>query len=52
MTEIIYILTDPAHWIAEIVMDTVYNVAIGIPVGAWWVRRHDRKHHEPAEGMR
>lgn len=39
--ELLHILADPAHWIAEVVMDGV----IWALAGVWAVRRHDRKKH-------
>jgi hypothetical protein len=44
MSELIHLLTNPAHWAFEGVTDLVYG-GIGALVGAVWVRRHDRKHH-------
>lgn len=44
MTELWHILTDPAHWMAEIVMDTVYTIPVYY-LGKWRVRAHDRKVH-------
>ncbi len=47
MTEIFEILTDPAHWVAEIVMDGTITLALLWPARIW-LRRHDRKAHSLA----
>lgn len=38
--------SDPGHVIAEAGWELITFLA-GIPVGRWWVKRHDRKFHEP-----
>lgn len=48
MTELTHILTDPAHWIAEGVMDTVFTGLMMIPayfIGKRRVKAHDKKVH-------
>lgn len=44
MHEILHILTDPAHWVGEIVMDGTLTL-LAIPTIRAWVKRHDRKKH-------
>lgn len=39
--EVLHILGDPAHWVAEVVMDTIYTLTIG-RAAIWW---HDRRKH-------
>lgn len=41
MTELLHILADPAHWVAEVVMDGVIWLLVGVAA----TRRHDRKVH-------
>ena len=42
--ELTHILTDPAHLVAELVLEVASYLLIA-PAVAWAVRRHDRKHH-------
>jgi hypothetical protein len=44
MNEIIHILTDPAHWVGEVVMDATFTLA-AYPIAKWRVRAHDRRRH-------
>lgn len=44
MNEILHVLTDPAHWIAEVVMDGTLTLLAVLPIRAL-VRRHDRRKH-------
>jgi hypothetical protein len=44
MNEIFEILTDPAHWVAEVVMDGVITLAMLWPAKRW-LDRHDKKKH-------
>lgn len=44
MTEIFEILTDPAHWVAHVVMDFSLTLILALPARAW-LKRHDRKAH-------
>lgn len=44
MNEILHVLTDPAHWVAEVVMDGTLTLLAVLPLRAL-VRRHDRKRH-------
>lgn len=44
MSELLSLLTDPAHWAFEGVTDLVF-AGFGILIGRVWVRAHDRKHH-------
>lgn len=46
MSELIHLLTDPAHWAFEGVTDLVF-AGLGVLIGRVWVRKHDRKHHTP-----
>lgn len=42
--ELTHVLTDPAHWVAEVVMDGTLTLLAVLPIRAL-VRRHDRKRH-------
>lgn len=44
MTEILDILTDPAHWVAHFVMDGALTLAMIWPARLW-LKHHDRKAH-------
>ena len=44
MNEIFHILTDPAHWVAEVVMDGAITLALLLPARAWLKRHDERKH--------
>ena len=44
MHEILHILTDPAHWVGELVMDTTFAIPAYL-VGRWRLRVHDRTVH-------
>jgi hypothetical protein len=44
MDEIFHVLTDPAHWIAEVVMDTTL-MFLALPLVKRIVKRHDRRKH-------
>lgn len=44
MTEIWHILTDPAHWVAEVVMDGTLTLLLLWPARVW-LRRHDERKH-------
>jgi hypothetical protein len=44
MNEIFHVLTDPAHWVAEVVMDGTLTLLAVVPA-RWLVRRHDKKKH-------
>lgn len=44
VSELVHLLTDPAHWAFEGVTDLVF-AGFGILIGRVWVRAHDRKHH-------
>lgn len=44
MNELLHILADPAHWIAEVVMDGTITLLIAYPISRL-VKRHDRKVH-------
>lgn len=46
MNEIVHILTDPAHWVAEVVMDLTFTMLFAYPLAKWRVRAHDRKVHK------
>jgi cytochrome oxidase assembly protein ShyY1 len=42
------LLTNPAHWIFEIISDIVVGAVLSVPayfLGRWQVRKHDRKEH-------
>lgn len=43
--ELTHVLTDPAHWIAEGVMDLVFTFVVAYPLAKWRVRAHDKKVH-------
>ena len=46
MTELTHILLDPAHWLAEGVMDSVFLIFTSIPayfIGKRRVKKHDEK---------
>lgn len=43
--DLTHVLTDPAHWVAEGVMDLVFTFAVAYPLAKWRVRVHDRKVH-------
>ncbi len=47
MNEILHVLADPAHWVAEVVMDGTITLLAVYPVRAL-VRRHDRRRHPEA----
>jgi hypothetical protein len=44
VTEIFEILTDPAHWVAEVVMDGTIALVVLYPIRVW-LRRHDERKH-------
>lgn len=44
INELLYLLTDPAHWAFEGVTDLVFG-GVGLLIGRFWLRGHDRKHH-------
>jgi hypothetical protein len=44
MNELLHILADPAHWIAEVVMDGTITLCVAYPISRL-VKRHDRKVH-------
>lgn len=44
VTELLHLLTDPAHWAFEGVTDLVFG-GVGILIGRFWLKGHDRKHH-------
>lgn len=42
--ETLAVLGDPGHWVAEVIMDTVYAIPAFL-LGRWSLRAHDRKTH-------
>lgn len=44
MSEFWHLMGDPAHWGFEAVTDLVF-AGLGLVVGRFWLRAHDRKHH-------
>lgn len=44
MSEVLHIVTDPAHVAAELLFITV-ELAIARPIFRVWLRHHDRKVH-------
>ncbi len=42
--EIIHILTDPAHWVGEVVMDLTFTAA-AYPIAKWRIKKHDQRTH-------
>lgn len=42
--ELTHILADPAHWVAEFVMDFTFAIPAYF-LGRWRVRVHDREKH-------
>jgi len=44
VSELAHVLLDPAHWVAEVVMDGTLTLLAVYPVRAL-VRRHDRRKH-------
>lgn len=44
MTELFHILGDPAHWVAEVVMDGTIALCFLWPAQSW-LKRHDAKKH-------
>lgn len=44
MNDLLHVLTDPAHWIAEVVMDGTITLFALWPIRAI-IKRHDRKRH-------
>jgi hypothetical protein len=45
VNELTHILMDPAHWVAEGVMDTAFAAVAWFVGGRFAVRRHDVKVH-------
>lgn len=45
MTELLHLLTDPAHWAFEVITDLMLG-AVGAVAVRPLLRRHDRKHHD------
>ncbi len=48
MSEILHIITDPAHLAAEGIFRAA-ELVVEITLAAVWVRRHDRKKHVNCE---
>lgn len=46
MSELLHVLTDPAHILAEIVMELTSYLVFGVIFAKWVLRRHDRKVHD------
>jgi hypothetical protein len=44
VNEILHVLLDPAHWVAEVVMDGTLTLLAAYPIRRL-VRRHDRLRH-------
>lgn len=44
MSELFHILGDPAHWVAEVVMDGTIFLVVLYPFKRW-LDRHDKKKH-------
>jgi hypothetical protein len=44
MQEILHVLTDPAHWFAEVVMDGTITLIAVYPLRRL-LKRHDRRKH-------
>lgn len=42
--EALHIVTDPAHWIGEAVMDSTFAIPAYF-LGRWRLKVHDRKKH-------
>lgn len=45
LNEIIHIVTDPAHWAGEIVMDGTIATVVWFVGGRFALRKHDREVH-------
>lgn len=43
--DLLHVLTDPAHWIAEVVMDGTLTLVAAYPIRRL-VARHDRRKHK------
>jgi hypothetical protein len=44
LEELTHVLADPAHWVAEVVMDGTIMLCVAYPIKKL-VARHDRKVH-------
>lgn len=44
MTEILHIVSDPAHWVAEFIMDGAFAIPAYL-FGRWRLKVHDHKAH-------
>lgn len=44
MSELLHLLTNPAHWAFEVISDLAF-AGVGALFARIWVKRHDRKHH-------
>lgn len=44
-SEALEIVSDPAHMLAEGITEAI-SYTLAALFGAWWVKRHDRKHHD------
>ncbi len=46
--EFMHMVSDPAHWAFEFSVGTLKDLivfGIGAFFGKYWIRRHDKKHH-------